>query len=111
MKSGLILVMRPQTMPIEPGGTGFPTSAEVMPLVRERCAGCHSEKPEYPGFAVAPLGVVLDNEQSLDEMASRVYQSVVVTRTMPLGNLTRMTAEERDLLARWYAGLGENGSE
>jgi uncharacterized membrane protein len=104
---GLIVVMRPQVTPIEPTETGFPTSAAVMPLVRERCAGCHSQKPEYPGFTVAPLGVVLDNEQSLEEMALRVYQSVVVIRTMPLGNLTGMTDEERDLLARWYAGLGE----
>ena len=41
----------------------------------------------------------------LEAMAPRVYQSVVVTRTMPLGNLTGMTDEERELLARWYAGL------
>jgi uncharacterized membrane protein len=26
---------------------------------------------------------------------------------MPLGNLTGMTDEERDLLARWYAGRGK----
>jgi len=102
---GLILVMRPQAVIIEPGETGFPTSVSVMPVILERCTVCHTEKPAHPGFTAAPLGVVLDNEQRLEAMAPRVYQSVVVTRTMPLGNLTGMTEEERKLLARWYAGL------
>ena len=102
---GLILVMRPQPMVMEAGETGFPTSESVMPLITERCAVCHSVNPAHPGFAVAPLGVVLDSKHSLEAMAPRVYQSVVVTRTMPLGNLTGMTEEERKLLARWYAGL------
>jgi uncharacterized membrane protein len=77
-------------------------------VIMERCAVCHAEKPEYPGFTAAPLGVVLDTEQSLEEMALQVYQSVVVTRTMPLGNLTGMTDEERELLAQWYAGRGQS---
>jgi uncharacterized membrane protein len=105
---GLILVMRPQPIVLEPGEAGFPTSAAVMPVIMERCAVCHAEKPEYPGFTAAPLGVVLDNEQSLEEMALRVYQSAVVTRTMPLGNLTGMSDEERELLAQWYAGRDQN---
>jgi uncharacterized membrane protein len=109
--AGLILVMRPQPIVMESGEAGFPTSAAVMPVIMERCAVCHAEKPVHPGFTAAPLGVILDNEQSLEEMALRVYQSVVVTRTMPLGNLTGMSDEERDFLTRWYAGLGENGSE
>ena len=109
---GLILVMRPQPVVMEAGEAGFPTSESVMPVIMERCAVCHAEKPAHPGFSSAPMGVVLDGEQNLEAMAPRVYQSVVVTRTMPLGNLTGMTDGERKLLARWYAGLKENwGSE
>ena len=37
--------------------------------------------------------------------AQRVYQSVVVTRVMPLGNLTQMTDAERHLVARWFEEL------
>ena len=92
-------------MIIEPGDADFPTSQSVMPMIIERCAICHAENPAHTGFTAAPLGVLLDNEQDLEAMAPRVYQSVVVTRTMPLGNLTGMTDEERELLARWYAGL------
>jgi uncharacterized membrane protein len=51
------------------------------------------------------LGIVLDSEARLEANALRVYQSAVVTRIMPLGNLTGMTDGDRDLLARWYAGL------
>jgi len=108
---GLALALKPQAPSMEPGGANIPSSVEVMPVIRARCAGCHAEKPEHPGFAAAPLGIVLDSEQNLEAMAPRIYQSVVLTRTMPLGNLSGMTDEERDLLARWYAGLSAMGSE
>ena len=103
--AGLILAMRPQPVSID-GGDAFPSSAAVMPFIDEHCVNCHAAKPEHPGFAAPPLGVVLDSERSLEANALRVYQSVVVTRIMPLGNISGMTDDERELLARWYAGLG-----
>ena len=33
--------------------------------------------------------------------AERVYQQVVVTRIMPLGNTTGMTEQERAVIAAW----------
>ena len=33
----------------------------------------------------------------------RIFERVVVTKTMPLANLTGMTDEERAVLERWYA--------
>ena len=36
--------------------------------------------------------------------AQRVYQQVVVTRIMPLGNTTGMTDEERAVIAAWVRG-------
>jgi uncharacterized membrane protein len=108
--AGLIIVMRPQARQMEPGAAGLttsaaPSSAEIMSVVSVRCAGCHAEKPQHPGFTAPPLGIVLDNERALEVLAPRIHLSVVLTRTMPLGNLTGMTDEERDLLARWYAGM------
>ena len=107
--AGLIYVMRPQPMMVDAGEGELPTSADVMPVIQQRCVGCHAEIPVQSGFTAPPLGVVLENVQNLETLAPQVYQSVVVTRTMPIGNLTGMTDEERDLLARWYAGLGEKG--
>jgi uncharacterized membrane protein len=107
--AGLIFVMRPQPMMMDEGESELPTSADVMPIIQQRCVSCHAEAPVQAGFTAPPLGIVLDNVQSLEAMAPRVYQSVVVTRTMPLGNLSDMTDEERDLLTRWYAGLDKRG--
>ena len=32
-----------------------------------------------------------------------IYQQVVATQVMPLGNLTEMTEEERETIGRWIA--------
>jgi len=44
------------------------------------------------------------DEQVLTE-ADRIYQQTVVTRVMPIGNLTNMTNEERLVIDTWYQGL------
>ncbi|MEK7860178.1 MAG: hypothetical protein AAB284_02350, partial [Chloroflexota bacterium] len=62
---------------------------------------CHSQRPTHPAFAAAPKGLALDTPRQVRASAGRIYQQVVVTRLMPLGNVTSMTDEERDLLARW----------
>jgi uncharacterized membrane protein len=39
----------------------------------------------------------------------RIHQQTVVTRVMPIGNLTGITEDERALLDRWYrSGAGNN---
>lgn len=83
---------------------GYPTSAEVMTTIEARCTGCHAAEPELAGFVAPPLGVALETAKQLEIMGPRVFQTTVVTRTMPLGNLTQMTEDERDLIAKWYAG-------
>jgi uncharacterized membrane protein len=91
-----------------PAGEGaHPTSAAVMPLIEKHCVNCHADQPAHPGFAAPPLGVVLDTEARLEANAERVYRSAVVTRIMPLGNLSGMSDEEREVLARWYAGMAQ----
>ena len=46
------------------------------------------------------------NFRERDREVERVMP--VMTRTMPLGNMTRMTMDERDSIARWYAGRLKN---
>ena len=69
----------------------------------ERCAGCHAEKPTQPGFAAPPLGVMLDSPERIKAAAPRIYQQVIATQAMPLGNLTQMTDNERALIGHWLA--------
>ena len=101
------LITRPQAVPVPAGEGAHPTSAAVMPLIEKHCVNCHADQPAHPGFAAPPLGVVLDTEARLEANAERVYRSAVVTRIMPLGNLSGMSDEEREVLARWYAGMAQ----
>ena len=78
---------------------------QVRTIMRARCTTCHAEAPEHPAFPAPPLGVVLDTDERIVAEAARVHQQTVVTRVMPIGNLTSMTAEERQVIDRWYQGL------
>jgi uncharacterized membrane protein len=81
-----------------------PGTATIMPVVAARCTGCHATEPGFEGFAEAPLGVVLETAEQVEAQAARIHQVTVATPTMPPGNITGMTPEERDLLDRWYQG-------
>ena len=54
------------------------------------------------GVLLGMLAVV--TYQNLTE-ADRIYQQTVVTRVMPIGNLTNMTNEERLVIDTWYQDL------
>ena len=78
-----------------------PAFAEVQGIVQSRCGTCHSRTPSAAGFATAPAGVMFDDPASIRRMAMRIYQRAVVTKTMPLANMTGITDAERGVLARW----------
>jgi uncharacterized membrane protein len=101
----LIAVMSPPASKEQAGGAPAPITADIVPIIQKHCANCHAAKPQHPGFPTPPLGIVLESEADLEAMAPRIHQSVVVTRIMPLGNISRMTNEEREALSRWYTGL------
>ncbi len=100
----VIIAMRPQAPSGIEKRSAIPSTAEAMKVVQEHCTICHSAQPEHPGFAAAPLGIVLDDERTLDMLARRVHHVTVVTQSMPLANTTGMSDEERDLIDKWYAG-------
>lgn len=83
-------------------GTAAPAVAQIRPVIEQRCVSCHAAQPTQPGFATAPVGVMLDTPALLRQHAARVYQQTVQSRAMPLGNLTGMTEEERALIAQWF---------
>jgi uncharacterized membrane protein len=74
--------------------------ARIENIFRTRCVPCHSHTPTQPGFPAAPKGVELDTPQHIIDNAVRT-QPLLVTRTMPPGNLTGMTEEERALVLAW----------
>jgi uncharacterized membrane protein len=75
--------------------------AEVKQVIDRRCAACHSAHPSDLSFGVAPGGVRYDTPEQIVSYAARIRERAVITRTMPPGNKTRITEEERALLGRW----------
>lgn len=82
--------------------------AAVRNVINARCTSCHSAAPVHPAFPAAPLGVILDTDEQILAEAERIYVQTVVTRVMPIGNLTAMTDEEREILSHWYRSLDAN---
>jgi len=76
--------------------------AQVQSIILQRCAGCHADKPTQPGFASAPLGVMLHNEAAIRQNAAKIYQQTVQLKAMPIANLTNMTDAERAQVAAWF---------
>ncbi|WP_417617971.1 urate hydroxylase PuuD [Oceanisphaera sp.] len=82
------------------GASGTVTLAKVAAIINTRCVECHAAAPTSVMFAAAPLGIVLDSQQEILLQAESIKQ-VVANKYMPLGNLTQMTDEERELIAAW----------
>ncbi len=74
----------------------------VRSVIHERCTVCHSANPAHLAFPAAPGGVIFDNDDQIVEDAFRIHQQTVVTRVMPIGNLTQMTGDERVIIDQWY---------
>jgi uncharacterized membrane protein len=78
------------------------TVTTIRPVIEARCVSCHSATPTHLAFPAAPAGVLLDTDQQIIEAALRIHQQTVVLRTMPIGNLTEISEDERQLIDAWY---------
>jgi uncharacterized membrane protein len=90
----------PRIKPLPPV-QGEVTFNRVRGIVGERCVACHSPAPTFPGITVPQAGVLLHTPADILQNSERLYQQVVVTRIMPLGNVTQMTDQERAVIAAW----------
>ena len=96
--AALAVVIRPKEEPAAGASVPF---ADVKQIVEQRCTACHSDHPTLVG--TAPQGIELDTPAEIKAQASLIEQQAVLTKAMPLGNATKMTQAERDLLGRWIA--------
>jgi uncharacterized membrane protein len=83
------------------GSKAAPPFSRVASIVEQRCASCHSSEPTQAGFTAAPGGVRFDTAQQIVAQADAIRRQAVDSRAMPLGNVTGMTDEERELLGAW----------
>jgi uncharacterized membrane protein len=105
-----VLTLAAVVLSLAPSLTVKPTSARaagprvdgarVQTIVDQRCVPCHAEKPSEPGFNAPPNGIVLQNIDQVLAHLPQVQQQLAM-RTMPLGNLTGMTDDERAALLMW----------
>ncbi len=79
------------------------SDAEVMAVVQTHCQSCHSANPTDAKIKVAPKGVVFENTQDLRRYIKQIDAQSVRNKTMPLGNKTGMTIDERQKLGAWLA--------
>jgi uncharacterized membrane protein len=100
--AGLVIWLAPARGPASAAANEV-KFADVRPIIAERCAVCHAERPSFAGFQQPPAGVMLDTPERIHAAAPRIQQQAVSTQAMPLGNLTHMTDEERSRVARWLA--------
>src|SRR5262249_31495635 len=64
-----------------------------------RCSMCHRHEPVWPGVHAPPKGVVLDDADNIRRHARLIELNAVRSNAMPPGNITAMTAQERQLIA------------
>lgn len=76
-------------------------------VIQNRCVSCHATKPTQAGFPAPPAGMVFESDSQIETLAQKIHQQVVVTRAMPIGNLTGMTEAERQIIDRWFNGIGK----
>ena len=89
-------------------GAAQPVSdVEVLGITDAHCVSCHAERPANPAFETAPKNLVLETTGDLRRHADLIDLHTVRTRTMPLGNLTGMTDDERARLGAWLAAQRE----
>jgi len=81
------------------GPAGFP---RVRQIVAERCQTCHATNPTYDGITEPPLGIAYDTDADLKRYADRIHEQAVVTKAMPLGNVTHITDAERAAIDHWF---------
>ncbi|WP_259102689.1 urate hydroxylase PuuD [Pseudomonas sp. JUb42] len=74
---------------------------KIHQMIQQRCAVCHSAKPTSSLFSSAPAGIIFDTPQQIQLLAPRIQAQAVTAQIMPLGNITQMTQQERDMLGAW----------
>ncbi len=91
---GLALWLQPEET--SPSTSPPPAFAQVQAVMTARCVPCHSG-------ASAPLGIRFETREEIEARTDDIERQAVQTKTMPPGNATGITEQERQLLGAWVA--------
>jgi uncharacterized membrane protein len=95
-----ILIARTKS-PASAAGSTVVSFTEAREIINRRCVVCHSTTPTDSQFTAAPAGVTFDTPEQIKSRAEQIKVRAVISKTMPFGNKTGMTEEERALLGQW----------
>ena len=76
-------------------------NAQVLSIIKERCATCHAKNPTDEVFTMSPGGVLLETMDDIYQWAPQINARSVQSHNMPFMNKTGMTQEERNTVASW----------
>jgi len=98
-----LLALMVVTAPDKSASAKYPhiSFAKVEPVFKTRCAVCHSSHPTDSTQSVAPNGIMFDTPEQIQKMSQRILIRAVQTRTMPQGNKTQITDQEREMIGAW----------
>jgi uncharacterized membrane protein len=96
---GVIIYLAPRDIS-EAKSLGRVNITEIKPIIEKRCVPCHSATPTM--MSVTPKNLSLESVQSIEANAAIIYTQVVLQKSMPLGNATEITQEERDKVKVWF---------
>ncbi len=101
---GAFYLTAPQTTATTvPANAPEVTFAQAQEVINLRCISCHAAQPTQPGFASPPAGIMLETPEQISALISKIKQVAVDSEYMPIGNITQITSEERQLLGIWIA--------
>lgn len=98
--AGLLFWLKPPA--VEQSEAPVPIT-EIQGIVAAHCVNCHATRPTFKGIVAPPKDVVLETPVQIKQHAAKIMAQVVHSQIMPLGNVTRMTEEERQRLGQWIA--------
>lgn len=81
------------------------TDAQAWNIINTHCSECHSQTPRSELFQTAPLGFKLDSIEQAKKVSTLIHTRAIITKDMPLANMTQMTDEERQTLDAWLSAL------
>ncbi len=77
--------------------------SDVEGIFKARCVSCHAAKPVDDVYRVAPAGAMFETYEQCFQQREKILNRAVHTKTMPQGNKTGITNDEREKIGRWIA--------
>ncbi len=98
---GLVMLIGPKVSKAKVLAASPVTDQNIMTIFKMRCQSCHSPSPTNPAYKQAIKGIVFNSLSDIKKHAQKIKEVVIDTHYMPLGNLTKMTAKEREQVGLW----------